>query len=105
MKEKGFTLIELIITIVIIMVVGSIAIPIAMEFVRDEDLASKAGVFVREFKQEVDPEVRVETETVTIDRSGVNCLDGKKTITIDGVVYHLGKIKNSWGDLEAVDCQ
>ena len=105
MNNKGFTLIELIIVIVIIMLVASVAIPAIMQFVSDEDLASKTGVFVREFKQEANPEVRVETKTVTIDKSGVICQEGKKVITIDGVIYHLGTIKNTWGDLEAVDCQ
>ncbi len=103
MKNKGFSLIELMVAIAIFGVVAAIVIPAVFEFMDNEKIAQKTGQLVREFKQEADPEVQI--KTVTIDKSGVICQEGKKTINIDGVIYHLGTIKNTWGDLEAVDCQ
>jgi prepilin-type N-terminal cleavage/methylation domain-containing protein len=99
MNKKGFTLIDLMIVLAVI----AFLIPAILAFMEDEKIAQKTGSLIKEFKQEATPEVV--TETVTIDRSGVTCQDGKKTITIDGVVYHLGLIKNTWGDLESIDCQ
>jgi len=94
MNKKGFSIIDLLIVIAVI----TFLIPPILVFI-----AQKTGSLIKEFKQEATPEVV--TETVTIDRSGVTCQDGKKVIEIDGVVYHLGLIKNTWGDLTPVDCQ
>lgn len=91
-------------TMIAIAIIGLIA-STSLEWVKEEKIGQQLGEIVAEFKEGVEPETRVETKTITVDRSGVICLEGKKTVTIDGVVYHLGLIKNSWGDLEAVDCQ
>jgi hypothetical protein len=99
MNEKGFSIFDLIITLAII----GFIITTGLEFLTDEEVGKKVGALVSDFNGEVEP--KVVTKTVTIDNSGVNCLDGKKTITISGETYHLGRIKNTWGDLESVDCQ
>jgi prepilin-type N-terminal cleavage/methylation domain-containing protein len=98
MKQKGFTLIELLIVIVIIMIIGSLLVPAFFKFMEDEK-ANQEPTNLLQFKKEA------KVETKFINNSRINCLDGKQTITINGVVYHLGLIKNSWGDLEGVDCQ
>ena len=105
MNKKGFTIIELMIVLFIIGIIGSIFIPAVLQFMQDEKIAQKTGSLIKEFKQEASTEVRVETKTITIDKSGVKCRDGKKVIEIDGVEYHLGLIKNSWGDLAPIECQ
>lgn len=96
-NQKGF--INLIIMVIII---GAVIVA-SLEWAKEKKIGKQLGEIVGEFKQGSEPKIQVKTKT--IDRSGVDCLDGKKTITIDGVVYHLGLIKNSWGDLESVDCQ
>lgn len=98
-NEKGYFQLILMVMIIGAIVVGS------LEWMRENQIGKQFGEVVSEFKQSAEKNAEPITETVTIDRSGVTCLDGKKTITINGVVYHLGLIKNSWGDLEAVDCQ
>ena len=100
-NEKGFFQV-----ILMIMIIGAVIVA-SLEWAREEKIGKQLGEIVSEFKESSEQvtQFQPETKTVTIDRSGVNCLDGKKTITINGVVYHLGTIKNTWGDLEAVDCQ
>lgn len=100
-NENGWSIFEIFIGLMIIGVISTAV----LEWAKDEKIAQQLGEFTAEFKQSAEPTTIIKTETVTIDRSGVNCLDGKKTVTIEGVVYHLGLIKNTWGDLEGVDCQ
>ena len=104
MNKKGFTLIDLMIVIFIIGIIGSLVVPTFFAFIEEEKIAQKAGSFVKEFNEEVDPKVRVETKTVTIDRSGVKCIEGKKAIEIGGKIYYIGDI-DTWGDIKGIECQ
>jgi len=97
MNKKGFTLIELIVGIAII----GILMSLLFTFLEDEKIVQKTGALVK-FKQEVKPIVK--NKTIILDKCGIKCIGGKKIIEIDGIVYYLGTIKNSWGDLETVDC-
>ncbi len=99
MNNKGFSIIDLL----IIILVSGFIISAGLKFLEREEVAKKVGSMVSDFNGEV--KSKVITKTVVIDKSDVNCLDGKKTISINGETYHLSKIKNTWGDLEAVDCQ
>jgi len=98
-NEKGFIQI-----ILLVVIIGAVIVA-TLDWAKEEKIAKQVGELVSEFKEGAETKTIIETKTVTVDRSGVNCLDGKKTVTINGVVYHLGLIKNTWGDLEAVDCQ
>ena len=98
MNKKGFTIIE----VMIVLAILGFIIPIFFAFMEDEKIAQKAGSLVKEFNQEAAPEVRV--ETVTIDRSGVKCFEGKKAIEIDGKIYYIGNI-DTWGDIKSIDCE
>jgi len=101
-NKKGFTLMELMIVIVIFGIFASMFIPAVFKFMDDEKIAQKTGILIKEFKQEVEPEVRV--KTITVDRSGVKCIEGKKAIEIDNKIYYIGTL-DSWGDIKSIDCQ
>jgi len=103
MNQKGFTIIELLIVILIIGIFTSVAIPSFFEWAKEEKIAQQAGNLIKEFKEESEP--KVITNNVVIDKLGVSCQDGQKIIELDGVIYHLGTIKNTWGDLAPVECQ
>jgi hypothetical protein len=100
MNQKGISIIEIFIGL---MILGVVATGV-LEWVKEEKIAQQLGEFTAEFKGSSEPIIQIQKEIVTIDKSGVICLDGKKTIMIDGETYHLGRVKNTWGDLEGVDC-
>ena len=102
MNKKGFSLMELMIVIFIIGIIGSLVVPAFFQFMEDEKVAQKAGSLVKEFKQEIEPEVR--TETIIVDRSGVKCIEGRKAIEIDGKIYYIGSL-DTWGDIKGIECQ
>ena len=98
MNKKGFSLVELLLFIAIL----GFVIPSIFAFMEDEDIAQKTGNFVKEFKQEAKPEVKV--KTITVDRSGVKCIDGRKAIEIDNTIYYIGTL-DTWGDIKGIECQ
>jgi len=104
-NKKGFSLIELMIVIAIFFTMASLILSVVFNFMEKEKIAQKTGSLIKEFKDEVNPEIKVITKTKIIDKSGVQCLEGKKVITIDGVTYYLGTVKNTWGDLTPVECE
>lgn len=97
-NKKGFSLFELLIALAIL---GTL-IPLALNFLKDENIGQKVGGIVKEFKQEVE-----ETKVITIATkpvlSNVECLNGKRVIHVNGEIYHIGKI-DSWGDIKSIDC-
>jgi len=101
-NKKGFSLIELMIVIFIIGIFGSFAIPTFFQFMEDEKVAQKAGSLVKEFKQETSTEVK--TKTITVDRSGVKCIEGRKAIEIGDTIYYIGTL-DTWGDIKGIECQ
>jgi len=101
MSKKGFNIIELIMTILIIGIIGSVAIPAIFQFMDDEKIVQKTGILIKEFKEESTTEVKI--KTVTIDRSGVKCIEGKKAIEIDNKIYYIGTL-DTWGDIKGIEC-
>ncbi len=100
-KQKGFTLIEALITISIIGFLGSVAVPAFFDFMESEKVAQKTGSLIKEFKQESNTDEIITTKSVLSD---IECLDGKKIIHINGKVYHIGEI-DTWGDIKSIDCE
>jgi len=100
MKNKGFTLIELIIATFIISIVASVVIPGIFKFMKDEKVAQKTGELVREFKNELDPEVK--SKPVKLPPF-IKCFEGRQVIEISGKMYHIGNI-DTWGDIKSIEC-
>jgi len=101
-NKKGFSILELLIIIFIIGIFATVFVPAIFQFMDDEKIAQKTGNIIKEFKQEVEPEVRI--KTITVDRSGVKCINGKKAIEIDNKIYYIGNI-DTWGDIKSIDCK
>jgi len=105
MNKKGFTLIELMIVIAIIGILAALLIPGLAGWI-GRDSGSSNIVEYKQSSVQVTPVEEPETkETKVINDCGIKCIDGKKAIEVDGVIFQLSKIKNSWGDLEGIDCQ
>ena len=102
MNNKGFSIIELMIITAIIMILGSIIVPNIIQWASDEKIAQKTGSLVKEFKQEAQPEVKI--KTVTINRSGIKCIDGRQAIEVDGKIYYIGEL-DSWDDIKSIECK
>lgn len=75
--------------------------PELFNYIREEGIAEEVGEIARTFNESYDPNAPA---PVIMSECNIDCLEGKKIITLDGIVYHLGVVKNSWGDLEGVDC-
>lgn len=101
MNNKGFTLIEAMICVAMVMIVASIIIPEIFSFMKDEKIAQKAGSLVKEFKQEA----TIDNKIIVTDpvQSDVECFEGKKIIHMNGDIYHIGKM-DTWGDIKSIDC-
>lgn len=96
MVKKGFTLIELIVVIAIIGILSLLFIPTIVSYFDETKDTSKGG-----YSQSTS----IEEPKIVNQNNNLKCVDGKKVIELNGEVFHLGKIKNSWGDLESIDCQ
>jgi prepilin-type N-terminal cleavage/methylation domain-containing protein len=98
MNKKGFTLIELLVIIAIFGILGAILVPKISEYI-----VKKEGTTTEkkeDFKSMVEKKmVSVPTQQI------IECVEGKQTIKIQGEVFYLGRIKNTWGDLEAINCE
>lgn len=88
MKAKGFTLIEL-------MIVVSIIGIIALMFI--------SAVINRNSKPIV--QEKAHTEIVNLSKTGIDCLQGKQIIKIDGKTYWIGNEPDTWGDLKSLPCE
>ncbi len=112
MNKKGFTIIELLICVAIIGILVAIVLPIGMKLLgsNGSDVVTfntePATVVVSTPQVVVEDEIGNETiveNLIVEDTPG--CSDGKRTIVVDGELYFLGKVKNTWGDLEGVPCE
>lgn len=98
MNQKGFTLIELIIVIMIIGILGIFTIPIFMGFRTEGD--SQVEVF--ELSETVDQP----TISNVVNTPGtVKCFGGYKVIELGGKTYWIGDEPDTWGDLKAIPCK
>lgn len=85
-------------------VIGALSVtfyPKIIDFIETEQVPQKAGEIVRSFNSTYKPE----ESTTIINSCNVMCVDGVKTIEVGGIVYRLGVVKNTWGDLDSVVCQ
>jgi len=101
-NKKGYTLMELMIVIVIFGIFASMFIPAVFKFMDDEKIAQKTGSIIKEFKQESSQEIKI--KTITVDRSGIKCINGKKAIEIDSKIYYIG-FMDTWDDIKSIDCK
>lgn len=90
--------------IIWILIIGFIIVqsfPDIVNYLKEENIPQQAGELVREFNSSYKPEVA----PTIINTCNVTCFEGKQTIEINGKIYHLGLVKNTWGDLESIDCE
>lgn len=98
MNKKGFTLIELMIVIAILGILAIIVVPLISKKLGNEEAVKE--------KPKIDFQSKIEKKTVSVPTQQiVECVEGKQMIKIQGEKFYLGRIKNSWGDLEPVKCE
>lgn len=109
-NNKGFTLLQMMIVIAMFSIIASIIIPNVYYYMKKEKIAQRSGKLVKEFKQELESDVVVdvtledEAKTVIVDEFSIKCINGKKTIVINGKIYHIG-IVDTWDDIKSIDCE
>lgn len=104
MNNRGYSVVNFLVSLGIVILVASVVTPELLSWLKTEKIASLLGEQVREFKSGYeDPKMKKDVPTI-INSCNTDCLEGKQTIKIGDKIYFLGVVKNTWGDLEKIDC-